>query len=727
MEKDKKQIMLRIYLIYGILFLLFMVVIGRVLYIQIVDGAFWEALSKERYEEMRPVKAKRGNIYSLDADTGELLVLATDLPKYDIYIDLGYYTIDKDKKTNQAIKERLIPDSIYNKEMPKLCDSLSKLFKDSKNAKTKAQYMSHFKKYRDRETANRYVLVQKDITLDQLARVKKFPLISKEKKKRDKATGKLIGTGKFYITNYVTIEERNVRFYPYSTMARRTIGVCVNDSLNTYDGIDGYYADYLSGEKGLRRERKIVRNTWAPIDEGEQIKAVDGKDVVTTLDVQLQELAENSLRKCLDSNDAKSGCVILMEVKTGHIKAIASLRQNSDGNYIESINTAISDMYESGSTFKTVSSMLYLDKGLIDTTTIVPTFEKNFEGAKTPIRDVGRINHGNVTYERAFEMSSNVGISQVVFDNYISKGKRMQFGKDLKNYFYFDKLNMDIKIDEHKPYINEKETSVDAILRLSFGYVTMISPMQLLTFYNAIANNGVMVKPMFVQSIVKEGKIIKEFPTVVLKEKICDIKTIHILQDMLERVVERGTGRKLSKTSYGIAGKTGTAEIGYSRRGVVALQHRASFAGYFPAKNPQYSCIVVISEPQKNATHGGDLAAPVFRDLSDRVVGTRITYNQISQNNNKQMPIMQNGNIDSYNKFCNNLGFKTKKSDNNYKTKQQNNTIPNVIGMTIRDAVYLLEKKGLVVSFEGKGKVIAQSLMPNQTFKKGNTIVLKLN
>lgn len=212
----------------------------------------------------------------------------------------------------------------------------------------------------------------------------------------------------------------------------------------------------------------------------------------------------------MDSNDAQSGCVILMEVKTGYVRAIASLQKNKDGEYAENSNIAISSYFEPGSTFKAISAMLYLDKGFIDSSSIVPTFDKRFPGAKTNIRDVGKINHGSVSFARAMEMSSNVGLSQVVYDNYISKNKRMQFGKDLMDYFYYDRLNMDIKIEEPKPYINQKGTSVDDILRLSFGYVTATTPMQLLTFYNGIANNGVMVKPMFVSHVLKDGQNCKD-------------------------------------------------------------------------------------------------------------------------------------------------------------------------------------------------------------------------
>lgn len=721
MQDNKRTIMFRFFWVYLIIFIGFVFVIGKVFYIQVVEGSFWRKLSQERYEEMRDVKAKRGSIYSVDVDNGELLMLATDVPKYDIYIDLGY-TYLFDKKLKEKVRQRVIPEKEYDKNINALCDSLAKIYAGRANGKTKAEYQRYFRRYRKMQKGNRYVSVQKDISLEEWERVKRFPLISKERIRSGRHTGK------FYLTHYINVVERNIRYYPYYPMARRTIGVSSHGCDTCYDGIDGFYSSYLSGESGLRKERKINPGIWIPVDGDEHIKAIDGKDIVTTIDVRLQELAENSLRKCLDSNDAKSGCVILMEVETGNIRAISSLEKNKNGDYVEQVNIAISSYFEPGSTFKAISAMLYLDKGMIDTSTLVPTFSKKFPGAKTFIKDVGRIDHGNVSFARAMEMSSNVGLSQVAYNNYIVKNKGVDFHNDLKKYFYYDKLNMDIQLHEPMPYINEKGVSVDDILRLSFGYVTVMTPMQLLAFYNGIANNGKMVRPRFVSSIVEDGKIVKTFEPEVIKAKMCKEETLTKVQDMLKNAVERGTGRRLSRTGYGIAGKTGTAEVGYSKKGIVALQHRASFAGYFPANSPQYSCIVVVSEPQKNATHGGDLAAPVFRDLSDRVVGTRITYQQESSDQKKVMPDRIRGNQDNYNLFCKSLGLESDSQSSRWASDLKDSKyVGNVYGMSIRDAIYFLEKQGLRVSFEGKGKVVSQSIDHGSVLKRGTNIHLKLN
>src|SRR5574344_1569543 len=668
MDDEKRDIMVRCLWIYILIFVGFLCIIGRIVYIQIAEGSFWRTLSKERYEDLRGVRAKRGSIYSVDSDTGELLMLATDIPQYDIYMDLGYNP-QLDKKTHKTPLKRVIADSLFNTDMPKLCMRMASFFAGTPQYKPADVYKTYFEDQRKLKKGNRYVLVVKNLSLEQWEKFRKFPLISYEKIRIiTKGKQKIVQhTGKFYQSNAISVVERNVRYYPYYPMARRTIGIPLEGCDTCYDGIDGYYSSFLSGEKGMRKERKINPGVWIPVDDHEQIKPIDGNDVITTIDVRLQELAENSLMKCLDSNDAEAGCVILMEVKTGYVRAISSMQLNEKTNeYSESQNIAVNDYFEPGSTFKTVTAMMMLDKHIADTSMPLPTFAKRFPGTRKDIVDVGKINHGMVSMARAIEMSSNVAMSQLAYQNYIQTGKKLQLAQDLEQYFYFHKLDMDIRTNEPTPYINKKATAVDDILRMSFGYVTMMTPLQLLTFYNGIANNGVMVKPRFVSQVVKNGKILQTFPATVIKNKMCEKSTLLQIQNILKKIVEQGTGKRLSKTAYGIAGKTGTAEVNYVKSSGLALQHRASFAGYFPVDNPQYSCIVVIITPQKNATHGGDLAAPVFRDLSDRVVGTRITYKQKSSSLQKQAPTYNKGNVENYNKFCQNLGLKNNKIESNW-------------------------------------------------------------
>lgn len=728
MSNDNKQGTVRMSIVYLLLGVMFIVVFVRVVYLKTGERKeFWTKQEQKRIIKERVVSAKRGNIYAMDPDNGEYLLLATTEPQYDVYIDLGK-SLEFDKESKHKVKQWVISQEDFNKNMNALCDSLAKVFQTGRDCKSAAEYKRYFLKARKAE--RRYVTVRRKVSEKELERMKRFPLIGYQRFKRKKPTGK------YDFVGAVHVEKGSKRVYPYYPMARRTIGINVTDNGcdTCYNGIDGAFTQYLSGVHGKRLEIKINPNEWVPVNTDEKIKTIDGMDVVTTLDVSLQELAENSLRSCLDSSEAESGCVVLMEVETGYIKAISNLSLNKNGEYVESDNIAISNSFEPGSTFKIVTAMMLLDRGLADTSDLVPTGVKNFPGNEKPIRDVGGTNHGLVSFARALEMSSNVGISQLVYNIY--NKKRADFSKDLKEYFAFEPLGLNIKVHEPKPKIGSSENPTD-LLRMSFGYVSRMTPLQILTFYNAIANKGVMVKPQFVQSVVKDGKEVERFAPIIMSEAICKRETIDKLHNVLKGVVQNGTGRRLKTASYGIAGKSGTAEIGYDKKHA-GIQHRASFVGYFPADAPKYSCIVVISKPQKARTHGGDLAAPVFRELSDRVVGTRIDFNKTNiKESTVKYPVIGYGNGGDFYAFCKSLGLHiTKPSVMWVKGKDingmcalseqnvQSGIVPNVVGLTIKDAVYMLENLGMEVRFHGKGKVVSQSVAAGSRIDKRNNVIV---
>lgn len=728
MSNDNKQGTVRMSIVYLLLGMMFIVVFVRVVYLKTGERKeFWTKQEQKRIIKERVVSAKRGNIYAMDPDNGEYLLLATTEPQYDVYIDLGK-SLEFDKESKHKVKQWVISQEDFNKNMNALCDSLAKVFQTGRDCKSASEYKRYFLKAR--KTERRYVTVRRKVSEKELERMKRFPLIGYQRFKRKKPTGK------YDFVGAVHVEKGSKRVYPYYPMARRTIGINVTDNGcdTCYNGIDGAFTQYLSGVHGKRLEIKINPNEWVPVNTDEKIKTIDGMDVVTTLDVSLQELAENSLRSCLDSSEAESGCVVLMEVETGYIKAISNLSLNKNGEYVESDNIAISNSFEPGSTFKIVTAMMLLDRGLADTSDLVPTGVKNFPGNEKPIRDVGGTNHGLVSFARALEMSSNVGISQLVYNIY--NKKRADFSKDLKEYFAFEPLGLNIKVHEPKPKIGSSENPTD-LLRMSFGYVSRMTPLQILTFYNAIANKGVMVKPQFVQSVVKDGKEVERFAPIIMSEAICKRETIDKLHNVLKGVVQNGTGRRLKTASYGIAGKSGTAEIGYDKKHA-GIQHRASFVGYFPADAPKYSCIVVISKPQKARTHGGDLAAPVFRELSDRVVGTRIDFNKTNiKESTVKYPVIGYGNGGDFYAFCKSLGLHiTKPSVMWVKGKDingmcalseqnvQSGIVPNVVGLTIKDAVYMLENLGMKVRFHGKGKVVSQSVAAGSRIDKRNNVIV---
>lgn len=728
MSNDNRHIVVRMSIVYLLLAVVFIVILGRIIYLKTGERKeFWTKQEQKRIIKERVVSAKRGNIYAMDPDNGEYLLLATTEPQYDVFIDLGK-SLEFDKESRHKIKQWVVSQEEFDKNLNALCDSLAKVFQVSRDSKSALEYRKYFVKARKAE--RRYVPVRRKVSEKELERMKRFPLIGYQRFKRKKPTGK------YDFVGAVHVEKGSKRVYPYYPMSRRTIGINVTDNGcdTCYNGIDGAFTQYLSGVHGKRLEIKINPNEWVPVNTDEKIKTIDGMDVVTTLDVSLQELAENSLRSCLDSSEAESGCVVLMEVETGYIKAISNLSLNKNGEYVESDNIAISNSFEPGSTFKIVTAMMLLDRGLADTSDLVPTGVKNFPGNEKPIRDVGGTNHGLVSFARALEMSSNVGISQLVYNIY--NKKRADFSKDLKEYFAFEPLGLNIKVHEPKPKIGSSENTTD-LLRMSFGYVSRMTPLQILTFYNAIANKGVMVKPQFVQSVVKDGKEVERFTPIIMSEAICKRETIDKLHNVLKGVVQNGTGRRLKTASYGIAGKSGTAEIGYDKKHA-GIQHRASFVGYFPADAPKYSCIVVISKPQKARTHGGDLAAPVFRELSDRVVGTRIDFNKTNiKESTVKYPVIGYGNGGDFYAFCKSLGLhiakpsvmwvKGKDINGMCALSEQNvqsGIVPNVVGLTIKDAVYMLENLGMKVRFHGKGKVVSQSVAAGSRIDKRNNVIV---
>lgn len=728
MKKTDEEYILRTLTIFTIILIgVFVAILGRVLYLEIGEHQYWEQRAQDWTIRKSSVDAKRGNIYAIDADTGEKLLLATNKKYWDIYIDLGKGKTQTQTKPVKDTIDWIVPQKEYKEGITKLCIKLAEMFPGGKTANERRAYFDA-----QRKKKNRYVLVQKMVSEEQLERMKELPIVGKQKVNKN-------GKVRYSLSPAVAKELKYKRIYPYNPLARRTIGISVSEGGcdTCYNGIDGYYTRYLSGIHGERWERKINPGQWVPINADEEIKVSDGCDVITTLDVSLQELAEKALLSCLDSNEAESGTVILMETQTGHIKALANYTKQKDGSYYETENIGAMSRFEPGSTFKIVTAMMLIDKGLADTSNIVPTGRKHYPKTIKDIRDVGKVDHGDVSFTRALELSSNVGISSLVYDLYgQDKASRQRFIDDLYKYFMYETLDYDLKLHEPMPYI-AKTTSLDDILRLSFGYVTAMTPLQMLTFYNGIANGGKVMKPMFVSEIQKDGETIQTFEPVVLKEQMCKQSTLLKIQDVLKRVVLYGTGRKLRGTAYGIAGKSGTAEIGYEDSTKV-LRHRASFVGYFPADEPKYSCIVVISKPHKALTHGGDLAAPVFRELSDRVVGSGMaSYTAKTLNTKNIQPILPYGHSGQYSQLCRNLGFmlptfksiwvRTSMVDSIFHSEVETlnpNRMPDVKGLTLRDAVYMLESMGLKVKFQGYGKVVSQSIDKGKSVSKGDVVVL---
>ncbi|MCL3782408.1 PASTA domain-containing protein [Prolixibacteraceae bacterium JC049] len=722
MAITQREIVVRFAILYVLVVLFGLAVIGKIFMIQNVNTEEWADYSETLEPKEYKIPASRGDIISYDGR-----VLATSIPSYKVHIDL----------VAPGVKE------VFYKEVGGLADSLSSLFKD----KSKWQYKNalkkgYTKKYKVRgkwrQGLRYFPLGNREVTYVELERMKKFPIL-----KRGKYRGGFI------------IERDDQRFMPHRSLANRTIGA-LNKGL--YDGtlgdigltgLEGKCEKYLRGKEGVSI-RQNLSGRWIPITE---VEPEDGLDVVSTIDVYLQDATENALRKQLQKSEAMYGTAILMEVESGEIRAIANLGlDKKKGKYIENYNYALGHQgcAEPGSTFKLVSLMVAMEHGKVDTSTVYDTGNGvwKYSPKCKPIFDSDwhHGGHGEMTVKQIFEKSSNVGVAKIIVDKY--KSNASEFIERVYNFGLNKKLDLGIA-GEGIPAIkhpSEKDKWWGTSLaQMSYGYEIKMTPLQTLTFYNAVANNGKMVKPKFVRSVVRQGVEEIRFPTEVLNSSICSKETLGKAKAMLEGVVLRGTGRSMKKAKYTIAGKTGTAQVankdqGYFHNGKRVYQ--ASFAGYFPVDKPKYSCIVLVMGP-KGSYYGGSVAGPVFREIADKVYTTNIERN-VKEEELPQyataIPKVKNGNTMLTSKVLDELKIAGEKDNEPhwayittekeqvamFPRKMTKGVVPNVIGMGATDAVNLLENMGMKVKMAGYGKVRKQSPKAGARFKKGRTIYIDL-
>lgn len=696
MKEGKSDIVWRIRIVYGFVLLIAILIIYKIITIQFVDGEMWRQRAENLTLRYETVDAVRGNIISSDSN-----LLATSIPIFDIKLDLHKSVIHKDT---------------FKLYINALCDSLSDLFPEKSSKEFKNILVA------GRKSGKRDLLIKRNIDYTQLKRLRTFPILKKGKFK-----------GGFIV------EEKDFRKMPFKMLASRTIGY-KNLNSNVYVGLEGAYSKELEGISGKRLMRKIANGIWRPVERENQIEPENGKDIITSIDINIQDVAENALLKCLDSNDADHGCAILMEVNTGFIKAIANLKQHKDGTYGEDLNYAISESAEPGSTFKLASLIAVLEEGKYDTNEIVNTGVCTYANKK--MEDSHEEGYGRITLSKAFEVSSNVGISEIATRTF---GKNPQKFID---YLYDMKLNKALDIDlkgEGKPYIKntkDKTWSKISLPWMSIGYELTLTPLQTLTFYNSIANNGVMVKPLFVKEIRQTGKLIEKKEPIVINKSVCSEKTLKKVQSILQGVVEHGTAKHLLNTVYKIAGKTGTAKIDYHNNKESNV-YRASFVGYFPADNPKYTCIVIVNNPKKGIYYGGAIAAPVFKEIADKVYASQLDIHQQRKIEYKKIPIpfVAAGNKQEiYTIYSNlNLPFFSDNDDAEYLTSvktdslnayksvfYKSNAVPDFKGMGLKDAIYIADKLNLKVNISGKGKVVNQSIPKGAKVSKNQSITLFL-
>lgn len=697
----KKGILARAYMLYFFFVLLAVAILAQVVRIQIVEGDHWRQVARDQTLAYVNIDAVRGSIF---AENGSLL--ATDLPYYEIRMDAN---------------ADALTDDIFYGAIDSLSLCLSKLFKDKPARDYRAELV------RARKNGERFHLIKSKVDYTELKQLRTFPLFRR---------GRYKG-GFLYI-------QKNMRARPFQLLAARTIGY-ERENVKPV-GLEGAYTEHLGGISGKRLMQKIAGGVWMPVFDENELEPQDGQDLITTIDINIQDVAEHALLKQLQKQDADHGCVVLMEVATGEIKAIANLSRTSSGNYYESYNYAIGESTEPGSTFKLASVMVALEDGLIKVSDTIDTRDGTVRFYDRIMRDSHEGGYGKISLKRAMEVSSNVAISRIIDRLYSTNPAA--FINGIKNFHLDEPLGLEIA-GEGKPQIKnpgEKNWSGTTLPWMSIGYESRLTPMQILAFYNAVANNGRLVKPMFVKELRSRGKTVKEFSPVVINEKICSQSTIDQVREMLEGVVENGTASNLKNTNYKIAGKTGTAQIAndrYGYSGGAGTSYQASFVGYFPAEKPAYTCIVVVNAPSRNVYYGNLVAGPIFREIADKVYATSLEIHDFSSPDEQyaEAPTAKWG--DAYDiatiyKTINipfsipgSPGFiKIKKSENELEAKAvevAGNTMPDLRGMGVRDAVFLLENKGLRVSFTGKGKVVRQSVSPGRALTKGLIVELQLS
>ncbi|MDD3891477.1 MAG: penicillin-binding transpeptidase domain-containing protein, partial [Bacteroidales bacterium] len=510
---------------------------------------------------------------------------------------------------------------------------------------------------------------------------------------------------------------------------------------------EGAYDNILRGKSGVSTMQRTVGNLWVDVNNSTQIEPEDGMDIITTLDVTLQDVAEKALRKQLGRHEAEHGTAVLMEVSTGDIKAIANLRRNSDGTYTEAFNYAIGEGTEPGSTFKLASLIALLEDGYVtfdDTIDTGKGFAQYYDKTITDSKEGG---YGRLSIKEVFEYSSNVGITDLITKYYTGKEKTFI------DRLYAMNLNQPLGIPikgEATPYIKypgDKLWSGITLPMMSIGYEITLTPLQILTFYNAIANDGRMVRPKFVHSIRQHGSIEKVFRTEVINPSICSKRTLAKVREALEGVVENGTARNLRNASFRVAGKTGTAQIARGSTGYrneKGVSHQASFVGYFPADKPKFSCIVVVNSPSRSIYYGNLVAGPIFKEIADKVYATNPDWFPMvnSKADLLELPESKSGFKPELERVFSDLGIpyadtaptkiwtNTKRSENEVELENRNliaNLVPNVIGMGLKDAIYLLENNGLKVLVKGRGTVRSQSITPGARARKGDRITLEMS
>ena len=726
MSKFKSdKVMPRYFAIAVVLTLIGFAVVGKAMYIMTAKKDYWTQVADRLKRDSVSVKPGRGNILSCD---GQLM--ASSIPEYKVYMDFQAGRDDSIHAQKQ--------DSIWEEKIDSICEGLSQIFP----SKTAEEFKTHLIAGKKRvlkngkEGARHYPIWPRRIDYNTFCEVRKLPIFKEP-----------IYKGGFHW------EEFNARRRPFGSLAQRTVGDMFGAKDSAKYGLELSFDSILRGKNGIMHRRKILSKYLdIPV-----LLPEDGADIVTTIDVGMQDLAERAMIEELKEINGEMGVAILMEVKTGDIKAIVNMTRGADGEYHETVNNAISYRCEPGSVFKTASFLVALDDGVVDTSFVIHTGSgvMNMHGRDMKDHNWRRGGYQDINVARALEVSSNIGVSYVIDKFYGSNPKKYVEG------LYRVGIHEDLKIPlvgYHTPMIRMPDTkttdrakywSKTTLPWMSIGYETQTAPINTVTFYNAIANNGKMMQPRFVKQIVKNGEVLREFEPVVLKERIAKPQAIKTMQTILEHVVSQGLGRRAGSKSFKVAGKTGTAQVADQYGGYHSgtTRYWLSFAGYFPADDPRYTCIVCLKKTGLPAS-GGGMSGLVFHHISEGVMAQnlKLDVDDARDTLSIMVPDVKGGDLVAANYVLDNLGVKTNTNwSGSYaegnpvwgktittnkdvtlaSVSTQKGIIPDVLGMGARDAVYLLESRGVKVKLRGRGKVKSQSIYAGTAIKQG--MVCELN
>lgn len=648
------------YIFVAVALVTFMVFIGRIVALQ--NDSNVKDIEKNyiqpNYKE-DTVKAARGNLYASDGS-----ILATTVIKYNIFIDF-----------------KVIKDTTYERNIAKLTDSLNKIF-----GKPRRQYRSVFDQQKKKN--NQYYSLVTNLDFEQMNRLKRLPIFSSYNPK----------TKEYKKNRCLIIEPNYKRILATNQIGSGTIGV---DRGNIKSGFEGAFSKYLSGQDGFRLVQRVNATQWKPIDYWKVKEPIDGQDVYTTLDLRIQDIAHSALEKQLIAFQAHHGSVLVMEVETGKVRAMVNLRRNEDGQYVDAYNYALKDVTEPGSTFKVVSLLAAMDDGFVDENTKVDTGDGTWNYAGQKISD----GHGGGLYEISdiLAQSSNVGSAKLIVKSYAENPKI--FINHLKRWKMFDKMELELP-GVTKPFIVTPENprwNKATLASLSYGYASSFNLLQLTTFYNGIANKGKMVKPLFIDKIMRDGKVVYEAKPEVMVNKMASDKAIKMMTEALTKAVEKGTAKSIFTPNLKMAGKTGTARFEYWKEGG---KYQASFAGFYPADNPKYTCMVMVNQPQGNY-YGGVVAAPVFKEIAGK------TFLKTPLNMREDM--LKDQKVDL-----------KKMIVSNPKIKINGGQMPELVGLIGKNIVPQLENLGYRVEYKGVGKILEQFPEAGTVMKKDQKIYLRM-